>query len=134
MAHFYLYSSEIDDHTRFGEIGQSALCADSSPQKFRFGKGPDGAHGCFWFWLDAFNPEAHAQPTFNPATQSWQLAPGGKFWIGWIEEIPGVNCQAESRDELLETLQVTLSEAIQLNREFALREAREGYQEEKVTV
>jgi len=58
----------------------------------------------------------------------------GKFWIGWIEEIPGVNCQAESRDELLETLQVTLSEAIQLNREFALREAREGYQEEKVTV
>lgn len=58
----------------------------------------------------------------------------GKFWIGWIEEVPGVNCQAESRDELLETLQVTLGEAIQLNRESALREAREGYQEEKVTV
>ena len=58
----------------------------------------------------------------------------GKFWIGWIEEIPGVNCQAESRDELLETLQVTLGEAIQLNREAALREAHEGYQEEKVTV
>lgn len=58
----------------------------------------------------------------------------GKFWIGWIEEVPGVNCQAESRDELLETLQVTLAEAIQLNRESALREAREGYQEEKITV
>jgi predicted RNase H-like HicB family nuclease len=58
----------------------------------------------------------------------------GKFWIGWIEEVPGVNCQAESRDELLETLQVTLGEAIQLNREAALREAHGGYQEEKVTV
>ena len=58
----------------------------------------------------------------------------GKSWIGWIEEVPGVNCQAESRDELLETLQVTLAEAIQINREAALREAHEGYQEEKVTV
>ena len=34
----------------------------------------------------------------------------GKHWIGWIEEVPGVNCQAESRDELLDTLQVTLAE------------------------
>jgi predicted RNase H-like HicB family nuclease len=58
----------------------------------------------------------------------------GKHWIGWIEEVPGVNCQAESRDELLETLQVTLVEAIQLNRESALREAPEGYEEQKVTV
>lgn len=58
----------------------------------------------------------------------------GKLWIGWIEEVPGVNCQTESRDELLETPQVTLGEAIQLNREAALREAHGGYQEEKVTV
>jgi predicted RNase H-like HicB family nuclease len=58
----------------------------------------------------------------------------GKHWIGWIEEISGVNCQAESRDELLDTLQVTLAEAIQLNRESALQEAPEGYEEQKVTV
>lgn len=58
----------------------------------------------------------------------------GKHWIGWIEEVPGVNCQAESRDELLDTLQVTLAEAIQLNRESALQEAPEGYEEQKVTV
>ena len=40
----------------------------------------------------------------------------GKWWIGWIEEVPGVNCQEASRDELLETLRVTLREALELNR------------------
>jgi len=38
------------------------------------------------------------------------------WWIGWIEEVPGVNCQERTRDELLETLRVTLREAIELNR------------------
>ncbi len=39
------------------------------------------------------------------------------WWIGWIEEVPGVNCQERTHDELLETLRVTLREAIELNRE-----------------
>lgn len=34
------------------------------------------------------------------------------WWIGWIEEIPGVNCQERSYEELLESLKVTLQEAI----------------------
>ncbi len=25
------------------------------------------------------------------------------WWIGWIQEVPGVNCQERSRKELLET-------------------------------
>ncbi len=25
-------------------------------------------------------------------------------WIGWIEEVPGVNCQEKTREELKETL------------------------------
>jgi len=29
------------------------------------------------------------------------------MWIGWIEEIPGVNCQEYTREELLETLRIT---------------------------
>ena len=41
----------------------------------------------------------------------------GDWWIGWIEEVPGVNCQEASRDELLETLKVTLSEALEFNRQ-----------------
>ena len=33
-------------------------------------------------------------------------------WVGWIEEIPGVNCQEETREKLMETLSVTLKEAL----------------------
>jgi predicted RNase H-like HicB family nuclease len=40
----------------------------------------------------------------------------GKWWFGWIEEIPGVNCQEASREELLESLKVTLQEALEFNR------------------
>jgi predicted RNase H-like HicB family nuclease len=38
------------------------------------------------------------------------------YWIGWIEEVPGVNCQEGSREELLETLRITLQEALEQNR------------------
>lgn len=41
------------------------------------------------------------------------------WWVGWIEEIPGVNCQERSRAELLETLRITLREALALNRSDA---------------
>jgi predicted RNase H-like HicB family nuclease len=37
----------------------------------------------------------------------------GDWWIGWIEEIPGVNCQERTKDELMETLKVTLKEALE---------------------
>jgi len=43
----------------------------------------------------------------------------GDFWIGWIEEVPGVNSQGRSREELLENLQSALTEALELNREEA---------------
>ena len=43
----------------------------------------------------------------------------GDWWIGWIEEVPGVNCQEASRNELLETLKVTLQEALEFNRQDA---------------
>jgi len=56
------------------------------------------------------------------------------WWIGWIEEIPGVNCQEKTREELMKTLSITLKEAIQLNKEEALRSARSGYSEAFVQV
>ncbi len=40
----------------------------------------------------------------------------GDCWIGWIEEVPGVNCQETSREALLETLRITLEEALEANR------------------
>lgn len=36
----------------------------------------------------------------------------GDWWIGWVEEIPGVNCQESTREQLLETLKITLKEAL----------------------
>ncbi len=53
----------------------------------------------------------------------------GDWWIGWIEEIPGVNCQEKTREELLDTIRITLLEALELNRQEAIRVAEGGYQE-----
>lgn len=56
------------------------------------------------------------------------------WWIGWIEEVPGVNCQERTREELLETLRITLKEALELNRQDALDAAGSGFQEEKIAL
>ena len=45
------------------------------------------------------------------------------WWIGWIEEIPGVNCQEATREALLDSLKITLSEALELNRMDAIKSA-----------
>lgn len=47
------------------------------------------------------------------------------WWIGWIEEVPGVNCQEPTKEELLKTLKVTLREALEFNRLEALNAAGE---------
>ena len=36
----------------------------------------------------------------------------GDWWIGWVEEVPGVNCQERTEEELLQSLRVTLREAV----------------------
>lgn len=56
------------------------------------------------------------------------------WWLGWIEEIPGVNCQERTREELLDTLKITLQEALDFNRMEALRMAAPDYQEELLTL
>lgn len=58
----------------------------------------------------------------------------GQWWIGWIEEVPGVNCQEATREELLKSLQSTLREALEFNREDAIAAAGAEYQEERVMV
>ena len=51
------------------------------------------------------------------------------WWIGWIEEVPGVNSQGRTREELLENLQDALEEALEMNRADA-RAAAKGVFEE----
>ena len=58
----------------------------------------------------------------------------GDWWIGWIEEVPGVNCQERTREELLESLRDTLREALEFNREEAIQAAAPNYSEEPLTV
>jgi hypothetical protein len=58
----------------------------------------------------------------------------GEWWIGWIEEVPGVNCQERSREELVESLRVTLHEAIEFNRKDAIAFAGKEFEEEKIAV
>lgn len=58
----------------------------------------------------------------------------GDWWIGWIEELPGVNCQEKRREELLESLRVTLREALEFNRQEAIRAASPDYTEEPLTI
>ncbi len=56
------------------------------------------------------------------------------WWIGWIEELPGVNCQEKTYIELKKTLEVTLKEALEFNRQDALSMAGSGYREERIAV
>jgi len=56
------------------------------------------------------------------------------WWIGWVEEVPGVNCQEATREELLESLRITLAEAIEFNRTEARSAAGKGYEELPIAV
>ncbi|WP_420125574.1 type II toxin-antitoxin system HicB family antitoxin [Longimicrobium sp.] len=38
----------------------------------------------------------------------------GGWWIGWIDEIAGVNSQAKTRGELIENLGSALDEALEM--------------------
>jgi predicted RNase H-like HicB family nuclease len=58
----------------------------------------------------------------------------GKWWIGWIEEVPGVNSQGRTKKELLGNLRSALAEMLEMNREEALKAAAENYSEESILV
>ena len=58
----------------------------------------------------------------------------GDWWIGWIEEVPGVNCQEASHEKLLNSLKITLKEALEFNRQDALAAAQPDFSEELVFV
>jgi predicted RNase H-like HicB family nuclease len=53
----------------------------------------------------------------------------GPWWVGWVEEVPGVNAQEQSREALLESLREVLREALNFNREDALAAAGPGAEE-----
>jgi predicted RNase H-like HicB family nuclease len=58
----------------------------------------------------------------------------GGWWIGWVEEVPGVNCQERTEEELLQSLRVALREALQFNRDEAIKAAAPDYTEVELVV
>ena len=53
----------------------------------------------------------------------------GDWWIGWVEEVPGVNSQGANREELLDNLRDALEEALEMNRQDARAAAGEKFEE-----
>ena len=44
-----------------------------------------------------------------PATFTAVVQQSGEWWIGWVEELPGVNSQGQTREELLDNLRDEVS-------------------------
>ena len=72
--------------------------------------------------------------TMRSQTYTAVIKQSGAWWIGWIEEVPGVNCQERTREELLATLRITLAEALELSRREAREAAGDGFEEIAIAV
>jgi hypothetical protein len=59
-----------------------------------------------WKWLSEMKEQSKLGNGFTATIRH-----AGTWWIGWIEEISGVNGQERTRDELLDSLRITLAEA-----------------------
>jgi len=57
-----------------------------------------------------------------------------EWWIGWIEEVPGVNAQERTKEALMKSLREILIEALEFNRAEAREAARGNFTEESVLV
>ena len=52
----------------------------------------------------------------------------GSWWVGWIAEVPGVNCQETTRETLLISLRLTLVELLEMNRRDAVALGGAGFE------
>lgn len=67
-------------------------------------------------------------------TYTAQIQHKDEWWIGWVREIPGVNCQERTRENLLKTLKITLLEALELNAQEASSQMEYEYEIVKIAV
>ncbi len=70
----------------------------------------------------------------KPGSYTAVVKQEGDWWIGWIEEVPGVNCQERTREKLLESLKIMLREALELNRTDAIDAAGGDFEELEIAV
>ena len=77
--------------------------------------------------------EKGAEGTYVQERYTTVIEQSRPWGIGWLEEVPGVNCQEASKEEWLESLRVTLREALEYNRREAIEATGESYEEEPST-
>jgi len=58
----------------------------------------------------------------------------GDWWIGWIEEVAGVNCQERTHEKSMESLKITLKEPLEFNRQDAISAVGSNFQEEQIAI
>jgi predicted RNase H-like HicB family nuclease len=68
------------------------------------------------------------------ATYSAVIRRDKRWWIGWIEEVSGVNCQGQTRKKLIENLRSALKEALELNRAEARHAAGKSFEEASISI
>lgn len=56
------------------------------------------------------------------------------WWIGWVQEIRGINCQERTKAELLDSLESAVEDMIEVNRKVAIRRAEGEYQTVPISV
>jgi predicted RNase H-like HicB family nuclease len=56
------------------------------------------------------------------------------WWIGWVQEIRGINCQERTQEELLDSLRSAVEDMLELNRKVAIRRAEGEYQTVSISV
>ena len=56
------------------------------------------------------------------------------WWVGWVEEVPGVNCQERSKEALIASLREVLAEALEFNRQEAIAAAGDEFMEEPLAL
>jgi predicted RNase H-like HicB family nuclease len=75
-------------------------------------------------WPASHHPEVPMETSYTALIRQH-----GEWWIGWVEEVPGVNSQGQSREELLDNLRDALQEALEVNRPEARAAAVGDYEE-----
>ena len=68
------------------------------------------------------------------ANYSAVIRKDGKWWIGWIQELPGVNSQGSSRAVLLDNLKSALKDALELNRAEARNAAGKSFEVASISI
>ena len=58
----------------------------------------------------------------------------GRWWIGWVQEIRGINCQERTKEELLASLRSVVENMLEVNREVASSHAEGAYQKVSISV